>query len=88
MDWDEALACSWDLVVVFDMLEHIPDLSFLSRLKTRHLAVALPYCRWRELGADGDAWFKTWRMRLPTSTCTTSTATRWWRCSRITASTA
>ncbi|WP_292331414.1 hypothetical protein [Mesorhizobium sp.] len=32
---------------------------------TRHLAVAVPYCRWRELGADGDAWFKAWRTRLP-----------------------
>jgi hypothetical protein len=23
------------------------------------------YCRWRELGAGGDAWFRTWRMRVP-----------------------
>ncbi|WP_367156887.1 methyltransferase domain-containing protein [Mesorhizobium sp.] len=63
--WDEALAGAWDLVAMFDVLEHIPDLGFLSRLKTRHLAVAVPYCRWRELGAAGDAWFRTWRMRLP-----------------------
>jgi len=65
VDWEEALAGSWDLVAMFDVLEHIPDLSFLSRLKTRHLAVAVPYCRWRELGADGDTWFANWRMRLP-----------------------
>ncbi|TIU29206.1 MAG: class I SAM-dependent methyltransferase, partial [Mesorhizobium sp.] len=63
--WDEALAGAWDLVAMFDVLEHIPDLGFLSRLKTWHLAVAVPYCRWRELGAAGDAWFRTWRMRLP-----------------------
>ncbi|TIU96148.1 MAG: class I SAM-dependent methyltransferase, partial [Mesorhizobium sp.] len=63
--WDEALASSWDVVAMFDVLEHIPDLGFLDRLQTRHLAVAVPYCRWRELGADGDAWFRTWRMRLP-----------------------
>ena len=65
VDWEEALAGSWDLVAMFDVLEHIPDLSFLARLQARYLAVAVPYCRWRELGADGDAWFQTWRMRLP-----------------------
>lgn len=65
VDWDEALAGSWDLVAMFDVLEHIPDLGFLARLQARHLAIAVPHCRWRELGADGDAWFRTWRMRLP-----------------------
>ncbi|RWA58376.1 class I SAM-dependent methyltransferase [Mesorhizobium sp.] len=65
VDWDEALAGSWDLVAMFDVLEHIPDLSFLGRLQARHLAIAVPYCRWRELGVEGDAWFRSWRMRLP-----------------------
>jgi len=65
VDWDEALAGPWDLVAMFDVLEHIPDLSFLARLQTRCLAVAVPYCRWHELGAEGDAWFRAWRMRLP-----------------------
>jgi len=50
---------------MFDVLEHIPDLSFLSRLKTRHLALAVPYCRYRELGLAGEAWFRNWRMLLP-----------------------
>ena len=65
VDWDEAIAGSWELVAMFDVLEHMPDLSFLAALRTRYLAVAVPYCRWRELGVDGDAWFRTWRMRLP-----------------------
>ena len=65
MDWEQALEPAWDLVAMFDVLEHIPDLSFLARLKTEHLAVAVPYCRWRELGEAGDAWFRDWRMRLP-----------------------
>ena len=63
--WEAALAASWDVVAMFDVLEHIPDLSFLARLKTNYLAIAVPYCRWRELGDAGDAWFETWRMRLP-----------------------
>ena len=63
--WDEALSRSWDLVALFDVLEHIPDLSFLGRLRAKHVAIAVPHCRVRELGAGGDAWFDTWRMRLP-----------------------
>ena len=35
------------------------------RLRTRHLALAVPYCRYRELGAAGEKWFRDWRMLLP-----------------------
>ncbi len=62
MDWRQSLAQRWDVVAMFDVLEHIPDLSFLGELKTDYLAVAVPYCRWHELGDD---WFRDWRMRLP-----------------------
>lgn len=65
VDWENALAHEWDLVAMFDVLEHIPDLAFLGRLKARHLALAVPYCRCRELGAGGDDWFRDWRMLLP-----------------------
>ena len=65
LDWEQALAHEWDLVAMFDVLEHIPDLSFLARLKARHLALAVPYCRFRELGAAGEEWFRGWRMLLP-----------------------
>ena len=70
-NWDEALARSWDVVGLFDVLEHIPDLSFLERLDTRYLAIAVPWCQWREVAAtDGDEaaadeWFANWRMLLP-----------------------
>jgi hypothetical protein len=65
VSWDEALLREWDLVAMFDVLEHIPDLSFLDRLQARHLAIAVPYSRYRELGEDGEEWFRSWRMRLP-----------------------
>lgn len=65
LGWDAALDREWDLVAMFDVLEHIPDLSFLNRLKTRHLALAVPYCRYRELGPDGEDWLRNWRMLLP-----------------------
>lgn len=62
IEWEAALAQTWDVAAFFDVLEHIPDLSFLNRLMTSSLAVAVPYCRWRELS---DGWFRDWRMRLP-----------------------
>jgi hypothetical protein len=62
VDWEAALGRAWDLAAFFDVLEHVPDLSFLGRLRAGTLAVAVPYCRWRELGDD---WFRDWRMRLP-----------------------
>lgn len=65
VEWEQVLEADWDLVAMFDVLEHIPDLSFLGRLKTKHLALAVPYCRYRELGDAVDNWFRNWRMRLP-----------------------
>ena len=62
LDWEKALTHQWDVVAMFDVLEHIPDLTFLKYLKTNFLAVAVPYCRWRELGDD---WLLNWRMLLP-----------------------
>lgn len=62
LNWDQAIERRWDVVAMFDVLEHIADLSFLKRLSTEYLAVAVPYCRWSELGDD---WFREWRMRLP-----------------------
>ena len=62
MDWQTSLENAWDVVAMFDVLEHIPDLEFLDRLEARYVAVAVPFCRWRELG---DGWFANWRMRLP-----------------------
>jgi hypothetical protein len=65
LNWAEALGRAWDVTAMFDVLEHIPDLTFLSQLKTKHLAIAVPHCRWRELGSGGDDWMKSWRMLLP-----------------------
>ena len=65
VDWRAALARDWDVVAMFDVLEHIPDLSFLARLRAKHLALAVPYCRFRELGTSGEKWFQNWRMLLP-----------------------
>ena len=62
MNWEKLLKQEWDVVAMFDVLEHVPDLTFLNNLKTNCLALAVPYCRWHELG---DEWFRNWRMLLP-----------------------
>ena len=41
MNWQQALQNEWDLVAMFDVLEHIPDLSFLDQLTTDYLACLL-----------------------------------------------
>ena len=65
LDWPAAMQQDWDVVAMFDVLEHIPELSFLKNLKSKHVAIAVPYCRWRELGDSGDEWLRQWRMLLP-----------------------
>ena len=70
---------------MFDVLEHIPDLGFLACLRTRSLAVAVPYCRYRE-PAPMRRVVRTWRMRLPNEHLHTSTASRWRRSSPTAAS--
>jgi hypothetical protein len=62
VSWERALETPWELVAMFDVLEHIPDLSFLGQLQADHVAIAVPFCRWKELG---DQWFRDWRMLLP-----------------------
>jgi hypothetical protein len=49
---------------MFDVLEHIPDLSFMSRLNAKYLIISVPCCRYKELG-KGEDWFMNWRMRRP-----------------------
>lgn len=62
LNWEQSLDRSWDLVAMFDVLEHIPELNFLEKLNANYLAIAVPWCRWDELG---DQWFANWRMLLP-----------------------
>lgn len=65
LEWERAMNETWDVVAMYDVLEHIPDLSFLGQLKCRHLKIAVPFCRYHELGDAGETWFRDWRMRLP-----------------------
>lgn len=60
-DMGQLEAWPWDLVTFFDSLEHMADLGFLRRMKARHVAMTIPWCR-IENGID---WFRFWKHRRP-----------------------
>lgn len=51
-----------DIYTFWDCLEHIPDLSFLRDLKTKYVAISLPYCHFH---LKGLRWFTSWKHRKP-----------------------
>ncbi len=58
----EIFSTDVDVVCMFDVYEHISDLSFVSKLNTKYLVLSLPYCHYRNLGLD---WFSDWKHRKP-----------------------
>jgi hypothetical protein len=62
LDWNDIGGRCWDVVTMFDSLEHIPDLGFVAKLRARWLVVTAPWCHYERLGVD---WFSTWKHRRP-----------------------
>ena len=52
----------YDVVCLFDVLEHFDDPTALNNIKTNYLVVSLPWCHHRRYG---DEWFKNWKHRRP-----------------------
>lgn len=59
---DELCSKSWDLVTFFDSFEHIADISFVSQMRARHIALTVPMCH---LVSRGVEWFRGWKHRRP-----------------------
>lgn len=53
-----------DVITFWDVLEHFPDLTFLSELGyyTDMIVISLPWCHYETAGAD---WFTNWKHRKP-----------------------
>lgn len=49
-------------ITMFDSLEHMPSLEWLSTVKAGHLVVTVPWCHAK---VAGDAWFEAWKHRKP-----------------------
>ena len=58
----------FDLITFFDSLEHIYDISFLSKLECKYICISVPYCHYNDiLEKNGekvaDDYFENWKHR-------------------------
>jgi hypothetical protein len=51
----------WDVVTAYDVIEHLPDLSVLKKIKTEFFVITVPYCPY----LDDPTKFETWKHRRP-----------------------
>lgn len=51
-----------DVYTMWDVLEHIPDCSFLRDLRCTTICLSLPFCHFHTEGLD---WFENWHHRKP-----------------------
>lgn len=50
----------FDVVCMFDVLEHFEDISFVKNLKCNYVYISLPWCH-----NFSDEWFENWKHRRP-----------------------
>ena len=55
---DDIFNNSYDVITFYDSLEHMDDIYFLSKLKTKYIVISLPSCNY-----TNDDWFKNWKHR-------------------------
>ena len=51
----------FDVITMFDSLEHFDDLTFVYDLPTKFLVISVPNCR----AGNNDEWFENWKHRRP-----------------------
>jgi hypothetical protein len=59
---DRLYETQWDIVTMFDSLEHCPNLSIIEQISSDYIAITVPYCHAHKQGID---WFRTWKHRRP-----------------------
>lgn len=52
----------YDVVCMFDVLEHFTDPTEVKKIKTKYLAISVPWCHYEK---HGDNWFRGWKHRRP-----------------------
>ena len=67
---DDVGNMNWQVIAMFDVLEHIPDLNYIDKFQCDYLYLAVPFCQWNAISqnageTDADLWMKNWRMLLP-----------------------
>ena len=57
---DDIYNDTYDIVTFFDTLEHFNDIYEIKNLKTKYIAISMPWCNYK-----GDEWFESWKHRRP-----------------------
>ena len=52
----------WDVVCMFDVIEHMEDPFIIKNLKTTYLTITIPLCHYNKFGEN---WFMNWKHRRP-----------------------
>ena len=50
----------YDVVTLFNVLEHIPDIDFIEKIQCQHVVITVPWCH-----NFSDEWFEGWKHRKP-----------------------
>ena len=58
--YNNATSDYYDLITLFNSLEHIPDIDFIENLQCKYVAITVPWCHY-----FSDGWFETWKHRKP-----------------------
>ncbi len=57
---DDITENEYDVISLFDVLEHFTDISFVKELKCKFIIISVPNCH-----NDNDTWFYEWKHRRP-----------------------
>lgn len=58
---DDIFEKEYDVITFFDVLEHLPDIDIIGKLKCNYIMISLPWC----YKFDDKEWFKNWKHRKP-----------------------
>lgn len=51
----------YDVITFFDVLEHLPDINIIQKLKCNYIMISLPWC----YNFEDKEWFRNWKHRKP-----------------------
>lgn len=60
LSFEDIFNMDFEIITFFDCLEHFEDLSFVSKLNCKYIAISVPNCHY-----FSDEWFISWKHRKP-----------------------
>jgi len=69
VEFDDIFNKTFDVITMFDSMEHFHDLEFLKKLNCKYLCISVPLCHYNNIYYDnaiaGDKYFTEWKHRRP-----------------------